>query len=180
MIEYLLKSISPSGGPMRRPAPLPFGAKESLERLLKKVKTKTHFQRVQCIWLRASLGLSSQDVSVAISWNVSSVRHLQARYLKEGETVLQASRRGGRYRANMTSDEENTLLSSFVEKSARGEVLIVSEIKRAYEKAVGHTVPKSTIYRILARHGWRKITPRPHHPKADVPLQEEFKKNSST
>ncbi|MEI9479682.1 MAG: winged helix-turn-helix domain-containing protein [Deltaproteobacteria bacterium] len=163
---------------MRRPTPLPFGAKERLERLLKKVKTKTHFQRVQCMWLRASLGLSSRDVAVAIGWNVSSVRHLQALYVKEGETVLQTSRRGGRYRANMTSDEENSFLSSFLEKSARGEILIVSEIKSAYEKTVGHTVPKSTIYRMLARHGWRKITPRPHHPKADVLLQEEFKKNS--
>jgi len=78
----------------------------------------------------------------------------------------------------MTADEENAFLSSFLEKAARGEILIVDEVKRAYEKAVKHVVPKSTIYRMLARHGWRKITPRPHHPKADVLLQEEFKKNS--
>ena len=163
---------------MRRPAPLPSGSKESLGQLLKKVKTKTQFQRVQCLWLRASLGLSSHDVAVAIGWNTSSVRHLQAQYLKEGEGALRASKRGGRYRANMTSDEENSFLSSFLAKSARGEILMVSEIKGAYEKAVGHAVPKSTIYRMLARHGWRKIAPRPHHPKANLVLQEEFKKNS--
>ena len=92
--------------------------------------------------------------------------------------MLQASKRGGRYRANITTDEENSFLASFLEKSVRGEILVVSEIKSAYEKIVGHAVPKSTIYRILARHGWRKITPRPRHPKADVILQEEFKKNS--
>ncbi|MCX5812629.1 MAG: winged helix-turn-helix domain-containing protein [Proteobacteria bacterium] len=163
---------------MRKPAPLPAGSKESLEQLLKKVKTKTQFQKVQCLWLRASLGLSSDDVAIAIGWNASSVRHLQALFLKEGEAVLQASKRGGRYRANITADEENTFLASFLEKSVRGEILVVSKIKSAYEKIVGHAVPKSTIYRILARHGWRKITPRPHHPKADVILQEEFKKNS--
>jgi transposase len=78
----------------------------------------------------------------------------------------------------MTADEESSFLSSFLEKATRGEILMVREVKRAYEKAVEHTVPKSTIYRMLARHGWRKITPRPHHPKADVLLQEEFKKNS--
>ena len=163
---------------MRRPVPLPSGAKESLGQLLKKVKTKTQFQRVQCLWLRASLGLSSKDVAVAIGWNTSSVRHLQAQYIKEGEGAVRASKRGGRYRANMTSDEENSFLSSFLEKSAQGEILMVSEIKSAYEKVVGHAVPKSTIYRILARHGWRKIAPRSRHPKADVLLQEEFKKNS--
>jgi hypothetical protein len=31
---------------------------------------------------------------------------------------------------------------------------------------------------MLARHGWRKIVPRPKHPKADTDAQEEFKKNS--
>ena len=163
---------------MRRPAPLPSGSKESLEQLLKKVKTKTQFQRVQCMWLRASLGLSSQDVAVAIGWNTSSVRHLQAQYLKEGEEALRASKRGGRYRANMSADEESSFLSSFLEKAARGEILMVSEVKRAYEKTEEHTVPKTTIYRMLARHGWRKIIPRPHHPKTDVLLQGEFKKNS--
>ena len=165
---------------MRRPAPLPSGSKESLGRLLKKVKTKTQFQRVQCLWLRVSLGLSSHDVAVAIGWNASSVRHLQAQYLKEGEEALRASKRGGRYRANMTADEESSFLSSFLEKAVRGEILMVSEVKKAYERTVGHTVPKSTIYRMLARHGWRKIVPRPRHPKADSLLQEEFKKNSPT
>lgn len=163
---------------MRRPVSLPEGSKESLGELLKKVKTKTQFQRVQCMWLRASLGLSSDDVAVAIGWNASSVRHLQARYLKEGEGALRVFKRGGRYRANMTADEENAFLSSFLEKAIRGEILIVSEVKRAYEKVVEHAVPKSTVYRMLARHGWRKITPRPHHPKVDLFLQEEFKKNS--
>jgi transposase len=163
---------------MRTPAPLPSGSKELLRQLLKKAKTKTQFQRVQCVWLRAFLGLSSQEVAVAIGWNTSSVRHLQARYLKEGEEALRASGRGGRYRANMTADEENSFLSSFLEKATQGEILMVREVKKAYEEAVGHAVPKSTIYRMLARHGWRKITPRPHHPKADVLLQGEFKKNS--
>jgi transposase len=165
---------------MRKPVPLPPGARESLEQLLQKVKTKTHFQRVQCLWLRAALELSSHDVALAIGWKASSVRHLQAQYLKEGESVLETAKRGGRYRANMTANEERLFLSSFLEKSGRGEILVVSEIKEAYEKAIGHRVPKSTIYRIVARHGWRKIAPRPHHPKGDIVLQEEFKKNSLT
>jgi hypothetical protein len=53
---------------------------------------------------------------------------------------------------------------------------VVSEIKEAYEKVVGHRVPKSTIYGIVARHGWRKIAPRSHHPKGDLLLQGEIKK----
>jgi len=57
-------------------------------------------------------------------------------------------------------------------------VLVVSEIKIAYEKLFDKKVPKSTIYRMLARHGWRKIAPRSKHSRTDFAAQEEFKKNS--
>ena len=56
-----------------------------------------------------------------------------------------------------------------------GGVLVVSDIHRAYEKHVGKNVPTSTIYQFLHRHGWRKIAPRPKHPKADEQAQEIFK-----
>jgi hypothetical protein len=34
-------------------------------------ENKDTLSRVQCIWLRASLGLASHDVAIAIGWNVS-------------------------------------------------------------------------------------------------------------
>jgi hypothetical protein len=37
--------------------------------------------------------------------------------------------------------------------------LEVSRVKAAYEQALGRKVPKSTVYRMLARHGWRKVVP---------------------
>ena len=52
----------------------------------------------------------------------------------------------------------------------------MSEIKRAFEAEVGHKVAKTTIYRMLDRHDWRKIMPRPRHPKSDTEAQEGFKK----
>jgi transposase len=53
---------------------------------------------------------------------------------------------------------------------------VVNEVKAVYEEAVGRSVPKSTVYRMLARHGWRKIAPRPCHPKADPQKMEAFEK----
>ncbi len=47
-----------------------------------------------------------------------------------------------------------------------------------YEELVGRTVHKTTIYRLLERHQWRKIVPRQSHPKADPKEQEAFKKTS--
>lgn len=53
-----------------------------------------------------------------------------------------------------------------------------SRIRAALEQQTGHPVPKSTVYRLLARHGWRKLVPRPTHPDANPAVQEEFKKSS--
>ena len=161
---------------MRKSKPLSPKKKERLHTLLKESQTKSEFQRVQCLWLREALDLSSKEIGLAIGWDPSSVRRLQSKYLKEGEAALLVSARGGRHRENLSLEEEKELLGPFFEKSKAGGILIVKEIKLAYEGKVGGKVPKSTIYRMLARHGWRKVSPRPHHPKADPVKQEEFKK----
>jgi transposase len=83
---------------------------------------------------------------------------------------------GGRRYGYMTIEQERQFLSQFFDLAARGGVLVVSEIKKAYEAEVGHEVAKTTIYRMLERHGWRKIMPRPRHPKSDTEAQEGFKK----
>ena len=44
---------------------------------------------------------------------------------------------------------------------------------------MGKAVPNSTIYRMLERHDWRKVVPRPRHPKADVAARGAFKKSSA-
>jgi len=45
-----------------------------------------------------------------------------------------------------------------------------------YAQRIGHEVNDSTMYRLLHRHGWRKVMPRPRHPKSDLETQERFKK----
>jgi hypothetical protein len=39
-------------------------------------------------------------------------------------------------------------------------------------------VAASVVYRMLARHGWRKVAPDTRHPKSDPVAQEDWKKNS--
>ena len=164
---------------MRKPKSLPEGAHENLGLDLKRAKTKGEFQRVQCLWLRASLGLSANQVATAIGWHPGSVRKLQARYLREGAAVLKGTGRGGRYYQNLTLEEERQLLQDFLPQSEKGGILEVSRVKAAYEHVLGRKVPKSTIYRMLARHGWRKVTPRPCHPKSEASAQAEFKKTAA-
>jgi transposase len=163
---------------MRTPTPIPEEARAVLLPLLKQAKEKREYQRVQCVWLRAAMKMTPADIARALGWSLGYVKQVQARYLKEGERSLKVEPKGGRHRENLSVREEDTLLAPFFAKAERGELLVATEVKRAYEARVGHKVPKSTVYRLLDRHGWRKIAPRPFHPKADPLAQEAFKKTS--
>ena len=55
-------------------------------------------------------------------------------------------------------------------------MLNIHDLKRAYEQAIGHGTSTSTVYGLLARHGWRKLMPRPFHPRQDIAAQNAFKK----
>jgi transposase len=161
---------------MRPQRPISEHAKESLKGLLKHTKTKADFQRVQCIWLRAVLGMPSEQVALCVGFSPATVKKLWSQYFSQGAKVLIGQGRGGRHRANLSVEDEEKVLDPFLRKAKSGGVLVVNEVKTAYEEAVGRAVPKSTVYRMLARHGWRKIAPRPRHPKADLEDLEAFKK----
>ena len=75
-------------------------------------------------------------------------------------------------------DEEREFLAHWEAKAAAGGVLSVPPIHAALVERLGRPVPPSTTYRLLARHGWRKVQPDTQHPNRDPVAQEEFKKNS--
>ncbi len=163
---------------MRPARAIPEEAKAKLFDLLKSVKSKGQLLRVLCVWLRAEFGFNAAQIARAIGWQPGSVSQLHFRYFREGESALIGTGRGGRRHAYLTPDEEQRFLRPFIERAEKGGILVASEIHPAYEAKIGRKVPPSTIYRMLARNGWRKIAPRPRHPKTDVAKQEDFKKNS--
>ena len=57
-------------------------------------------------------------------------------------------------------------------------MLVVSPLRAALAQQLGRPVAASVVYRLLARHGWRKVAPDTRHPKSDPDCQEEWKKNS--
>lgn len=159
-------------------AGFPEGSTETLAVLLRQAQTKAEFQRVQAVWLRATLDLSDEQIAGAVGLSANTVRCLCSRFRLQGTPALVGVGRGGRRHENLTAAQEEGFLRPFLEQAGSGAILHVGSIKTAYEKEVGHVVPKSTIYRLLGRHGWRKLAPRPRHPKATADQQEAFKKNS--
>ena len=161
---------------MRPRKAFPKGSINKIEKLLQRAKTIEEFKRIQSVWLRAKLNFPIEQISQAVGLSIASIRCYHSRYLQEGKSALSSKKRGGRYRDNFSIEEEKELLAPFIEKAQEGRMLVVSEVKAVYEERLGASVAASTIYRMLARHGWRKLLPRKRHPKQDPEKQKRFKK----
>lgn len=107
-----------------------------------------------------------------------TVHKLISRYNRFGLAAIETPGKGGRKRFYLTIEQEIQFLQPFFERAAKGEIATCTEIHAAYEARIDGSVDESTIYRLLARHGWRKVVPRPKHPKAEKEQQEAFKKTS--
>ena len=157
------------------------GDKSTVARLadrLKQANSHSEYQRIQCVLIRATLGSSAAEIAQLLGWSTATVHVLHSRFAKEGDAIFDLRGRGGRHHQHLSADQEQDLLAPFVERAQAGGMLTVAEIQRAYQEQVGKAVAPSTIYRLLDRHGWRKVVPRPRHPKADVAAQAAFKKTS--
>jgi transposase len=106
------------------------------------------------------------------------VHVIHSRWAKEGEAIFELRGRGGRHHQHLSVEQEAQVLGPLVAQATAGGMLKVAEIQRAYEERVGKAVAPSTVYRMLERHGWRKVVPRPRHPKANRAGQAAFKKTS--
>ncbi len=133
----------------------------------------------QAVLLPAVLGATLEQTAMLLGLGRASVLRLQSR-LRELCAHPDAVRPswGGRRRASLTPEEEVEFLGRWQEDSNAGGALVASPLRAALAQKLGHPVAASVVYRMLARHGWRKVAPDTRHPKSDMQVQEEWKKNS--
>ena len=120
----------------------------------------------------------ASQIALHTGVSLATVRLVISTYNRRGPAALDTPGKGGRRNEYLTVTEEQAFLAPFFARAARGEIATSTEIHHALEAHVGHAVHPSTVYRLLARHGWRKLVPRPTHPRADPVAQEAFKKTS--
>jgi transposase len=135
-------------------------------------------QRIQMVLLRES-DMTQPAIAAAMGVSLSTVNRAHMAYDRGGIKALKPKPIGGRQRENMTLCEEKALLARFGQAAGAGEMLNIHDLKAAYEQAIGHPTSNSTVYNLLARHGWRKLMPRPFHPRRDLAAQDDFKKTAS-
>jgi transposase len=132
-------------------------------------------ERIQMVLLRES-GMTQPAIAEAMGVSLSTVNRAHMAYDGGGIKALKPKPIGGRQRENITLSEEKALLARFAKAAGAGEMLNIHDLKATYERAIGHPTSNSTVYNLLDRHGWRKLMPRPFHPKRNLAAQDAFKK----
>lgn len=131
-------------------------ARSSLREHMSVVKKKSDFQRIQCVLLRAEYNMKAEQVAAITCLRAGTVRRIWSDFKRHGEEVLLKKERGGRRNSHLSSEEESLFLKPFFKKARQGHPIDATEIQLAYEELIHKKVPKSTIYRLLARNGWNK------------------------
>ncbi len=149
------------------------------EQVVKMTGDARELRQALAVLLPTHHGLSLEDTGKIIGRSKATVgRMLSESKRRVEEPERPRPRWGGRRRQNMSVEEEEAFLAPFVSEAERGGVLVVAPIKAAYQQTLGRGVPDSTVYRLLARHGWRKPAPRhaPGIPKATPRSRKPGKK----
>jgi transposase len=120
----------------------------------------------------------AEEIALHTGTSVTTVHRVISTYNRLGPAAVETPGKGGRRHQYLTLEEEQAFLAPFFRQAECGEIATVAQIQGAFEERVEHQVDGSTIYRLLDRHGWRKLMPRPKHPQADPHAQEQFKKTS--
>lgn len=123
-------------------------------------------------------GKNADEIADAVGVSLSHVKATLAHWRRRGLAVLEERPKGGRNHAYLMQAEELEVLEGLRAKAEKGHLLVVAEVHSAFEKRLRIPMSERAVYDLLARHGWRKVKPRPRHVKADPAAQEAFKKTT--
>ena len=136
-------------------------------------------------WVRERWGIiyhalivprKAEEIARDTGVSVPTVRRVISTYNRLGLAAIETPGKGGRRHEYMSLEQERRFLQPFFARAAQGEIATAEEMQRAFEAEIKHAVHITSIYRLLDRHGWRKLVPRPRHPKANPEEQAAFKK----
>lgn len=163
---------------MARPRFLDPRLAEHAKRLVAQAATAEELRYAQAVLLPALLGATLEQTASALGVGHATVSRYQAKVRRRlTDPARLEPKWGGRRREAMSIEQEREFLQPWAESSADGGMLVVAPLRAALAKALGRPVAHSVVYRLLARHGWRKVAPDTRHPKSDPLEQEQWKKN---
>ena len=135
----------------------------------------------QAILVPALVGVTLDETAALLGVGRASVSRRQAWFRQRGNRRKVWPRKwGGRRRALLTAAEEKAFLEPWAKQAKEGRMPVVSALHAAFAQSVGRPVAATVVYRMLERHGWRKVAPDTRHPKADLKAQSAWKKTPAS
>jgi transposase len=114
-------------------------------------------QRWEIIYQALTAPRKAEDIARAVGVSPVTVHRVIATYNQAGVAAIETPGKGGRRHQYLTLEQERAFLQPFLARAARGEITTVVEIQFALEAQIGHKINKSTMYRLLDRHGWSQL-----------------------
>jgi len=146
-----------------------------------KAGSMEELRAAQAVLLPAVMNTTLTETAALLGVGRATVARLQAKFRQTTKRAGGGDKQrnwGGRRNALLSWAEEEEFLAPWLEQARAGGVLVVSPLRAALAERLGQPVKASVVYRLLARHGWRKVAPDTRHPKSDPQAQAEWKKNS--
>lgn len=145
-------------------------------------KTAEDLRLALAVLLPLEQGLSLKKTAHIIGRSVSATCSMRTRFGRviDGIEAVPQHKQQLRNRAHADLIREAQVLDEVLANASAGGVVIIPRLKPAIEAKLGKSIALSGIYRMLARHGWRKLAPDTRHPQGDPAAREEWKKNSPT
>ena len=137
---------------------------KAIEAKEKEVKDKHISRRLRVLMLKYE-GYKLKEIADKTGMNKSSVCVILRRYREQGLEEFARNKYTSHWRA-LTEEQEKEILGQFEKAAESGREVTAQEIKAALDEARGKDTGIGYVYRVLKRHGWRKVMPRSKHPKA--------------
>jgi transposase len=149
------------------------------KRVAARAKNIQQLREAQSILFPALWDMTLEKTAESLGVSRATVHRLQRRFRRRGKDFENEiwDGRGGRRKSLMSWEEEKKFLAPWKKLAQGGGMIVVSPMRAALAQKLGRAVKASVVYRMLARHDWRKVAPDTRHPKSDPAVQEEWKKN---
>jgi transposase len=153
---------------------------EDLKKMIESQSEIRAFKDWQIIYaVQTNRGKKAEEIAKILNTTKSKVLRVIQQYNKHGKDWRIYGKWGGRRneRCHLPLEEETSLMHSLEKDALSGKILTFKHIRQTVEEKVGKTVSEDYIWDLFKRHGWSKKVPRQYHPKRNIKLQEDYKKN---
>lgn len=164
---------------MAKPTKLSEATVQRARQQMETAQTAEEVKRALSVILPAELGVTQARAAQVLCIGLATLKRYQTHlFLEAHKKRPQHGPRGGRHNETISLDVERDFLGQWAQQASAGGVVVVKQLREALQRRVGGKIPLYTMYRMLARHGWRKVAPDTRHPKSDPVAQEAYKKSS--